>query len=54
MHGHNRFSDHCTVKCVMDFNVNYESGNTGANGPIINQHVVNHLLNKLTIITGAE
>ncbi len=34
VHGHNNFSDHCRVKCVMDFNVNYVSGNnTGANEP---------------------
>ncbi len=31
VHGDNNFSDHCRVKCVMDFNVNYASGNTGAN-----------------------
>ncbi len=25
--------DHCGVKCLMDFNVNYVSDNTGANEP---------------------
>ncbi len=33
VHKHNNFSDHCGVKCVMDLNVNYVSGNTGANEP---------------------
>ncbi len=26
-------SDHCRVKCVKDFNVNYVSSNTGADEP---------------------
>ncbi len=31
MHGYNKFSGHCRVECMMYFNVNYVSGNSGAN-----------------------